>query len=150
MRTIVFSLMLVACSKSAPEPAAEARTTQPATEAGAQDHFPDTADGRAFADALTRLEITDLSPTGASEFIYRTMAFQRDGTWSADAELRVGGEEAPCRESGTWRVVDLTDADTATMVWTVTETNCATRNEGDETRLLLDISPDGTYQISFR
>lgn len=150
MRKIAIALLCFACSKQAPpEPAAETRDATadaPATPS----HHPDTADARAFVRALTALEVTDLNPTGASEFRYRSMRFEADGAWSADAQLDVGGETAPCAERGTWRLDEVTDADTAIMVWTVTETNCATRNVGDETRLLMDIADDGTYTVSFR
>lgn len=148
MRKIAVVLLLAACSKQAPpEPAVETHEEAPAATPS---HYPDTADARAFVGALTSLEVADLHPTGASEFQYRSMRFDADGTWTADAQLDVGGETAPCQERGTWRLDEVTDADTAIMVWTVTETNCATRNTGDETRLLMDIAADGTYEVSFR
>lgn len=156
MRKIALTLLIVGCSKQAPpEPAAETDVppepqAEAQAEAAAPSHYPGTADARAFVDALTALEVTGLNPTGASEFTYQTMSFDADGTWSAEAQIDVGGETAPCRESGTWVLDEVTDADTATMVWTLTETNCATRNAGDETRLQMDIASDGTYEVSFR
>jgi hypothetical protein len=146
MRTLFFAgsaaILLAGCpDKKAPEAAAAERADNAIT-------IDIPADAKAFANKLLKTTVDRFNPTGSSEFTYTEMTFAGDGTWTAKGNLRLGGETIDCVEDGTWRI-DSMNGDDAVMDWTLTKTNCPSRDSGTEQRVSMSIDGDNV-KISFR
>lgn len=156
MRTALITLFTLlftpGCGKkTAPEPAASA-PEEAAPEAIAVE-MPAGTDAKTFAKKLIDLEITNFKPNagGSSvKFIYSTMDFKPDGTWSADASLEASFEEIPCQESGTWAVAEAQGPTVATITWTTDKTSCPMREAGDETRGQVTLGKGTGFSVAFR
>ena len=98
-----------------------------------------------FVDALLATSIVgyDVAREGAS-VIYQSMGLEKDGTFSADATLRLGdGEDAyPCVESGTWTLDDdkAESATVAMVTFDMKSTDCPGRTAPKSWRAKLEIS----------
>ena len=146
MKNFVFllttcALMTAGCEK---KPAATAVDKEATTESK-------TGTLSKFQKKLVDTEITDWEPTSNSgaQFIYKTLGFNADGTWTASGVVKADFEEFECTESGTWTMVSETNATSGTIDWAVKETDCISREAGTSIRTLMDYS-GGDYQISFR
>lgn len=135
------TLLTVGCEK---KPASTAVETEPAAETK-------TGNLSKFQKKLVETTITDWEPTSNSgaQFIYKTLEFKADKTWSASGVVRADFEEFECTEKGSWSIVSEANATSGTIDWTVGETDCISRESGTSIRTLMDFS-GGDYQISFR
>ena len=141
--SIVFLSVLLtsACgSKKEAKPAAEKSASASSEAAGLSK----------FQKNLVGTEITDWEPTSNSgaQFIYHTLRFSADGTWTASGTVKADFEEFPCKESGSWSV-SSEDGNSGTVEWVLNETDCLMREKGVELRTHIDLS-GGSYKISFR
>jgi hypothetical protein len=113
---------------------------------------PDTTEARAFAEALVETEVREFAPIsgGGASFVYHSLSFVADGSWSATATVTAGDEGMDCQESGRWTLEQATAAETAILVWTVGKTTCASREVGAAQRVQMTILESGEYKIAFR
>jgi len=136
-----FALMAMGCEK------------KPATSPVEKESTAETKTGNLskFQKKLVETTITDWEPTSNSgaQFIYKTLQFTADGTWSANGVVRADFEEFECAENGTWSLVSEASATSGTIDWTVSKTDCIAREAGTSIRTVMDYS-GGDYQISFR
>ncbi|MDP6934835.1 MAG: hypothetical protein QGG40_18080 [Myxococcota bacterium] len=152
MSRIALALLptLIACSskQATPEAAADASGTAEAATTDA----PDDAASKKFVGALMDLEIKDFRPKDAAGaiFEYASMSFNADNTWNASGFVEAQDERMDCAETGTWSMEPAESANTATMTWVVSETDCITRSIGEEVRIKLTITPDGGIKHAFR
>lgn len=144
--------LLVACGKKqAPEPAGDQPAAAPAGELTAE--MPDTPEAKAFAKRLVETTVTDWDPLGGAsgvELRYKTLTFQPDGSWTAEAALTADFESFECKEVGTWSIDEAESDSAATMNWEVRKTTCPTREAGDALRVKMGIQKGGEYKIAFR
>ncbi|TNE88605.1 MAG: hypothetical protein EP330_14640 [Deltaproteobacteria bacterium] len=161
MRTSVFAislaLTLAACGKkTTPEPAAAAAETSepaPAVAEAMTVAMPAGADAKKFTQNLVDANIRDFKPTGTGgsvQFVYKTLDFAGNGTWSADASVEANFEEIPCKESGTWTVEAVDSAQVGTITWTVDKTSCAMREGGESTRGQVTLGKGDEFTVAFR
>ena len=111
--------------------------------------MPDSDAARAFARKMLKADIQNWSPTDDRAFQWESVTFKPDGTFVAKAAIRAGGESVPCDEIGTWSVDKAVDKTHATMDWTVTKTDCATRSSGDKLRVAVRFEGDDV-NIAYR
>ena len=113
---------------------------------------PDDAQSKAFALTLISADTTDFSPSDASgaKFEYTRFSFRGDNTWVAEGYVEAMDERMDCTESGTWSMSAAESANKASMNWTVTKTNCAGRDNGSETRVLVTVGKSGIESAMFR
>ena len=159
MRAVLFALVvcggLGACGKkSTPEAAGPEVTSAPEPQPAAMTvKMPAGGEAKAFARNLIDTDIVDFKPTGTGssvQFVYKTMSFMPDGTWSADASVEASFEEIPCKESGTWSIANVTSPQIGTVTWTVDKTNCAMREGGEETRGQVTLGKGTGFSVAFR
>jgi hypothetical protein len=111
--------------------------------------MPDSDAARAFARKMLKANISDWSPTDDRAFQWESVVFKADGTFVAKAAIRAAGESVPCDEIGTWSVDKAVDKTHATMDWTVSKTDCATRSSGDKLRVSVKFEGD-EINIAYR
>ncbi len=145
---ILMSLIAVAGCKKEETSTAAAAEASPKGQLG--DQVPGDQASRDFAGNFITLKVTDLevSDSGA-EFIYKSLAFKPDGSWSAQGVVEVADESMSCTESGTWEMDPAEDATSARMTWNIAKTDCAGREAGGSLRVSVNISGDD-YDIKFR
>ncbi len=154
MRVVTLSAvlltLLVACGGKKEPVAAAAATEAAPVESAITAQMPDSADAKAFAKALVKTGIRDLSvSTNGARFVYQTMTFGSDGRWTAKGAVTAGDETMDCTESGGWTIEDATSATVATMVWALDKTNCAARDAGTTQRVQVTLA-DGSANVAFR
>lgn len=152
---LVVCSSLVACGKkSTPEAAAPEAAAAPAPQpASLTVKMPAGGEAKAFARNLIDTDIVDFKPTGTGssvQFVYKTMSFMPDGTWSADASVEANFEEIPCKESGSWSIASVSSPQIGTVTWTVDQTNCAMREGGEETRGQVTLGKGTGFSVAFR
>lgn len=86
--------------------------------------------------AATLLETTGkgFSPN-AMGLTYLTITFHADNTFRAEGLVSVMDEEMDCIETGTWNMDPATSENTANMDWTITATDCPSRQAPIQLRL---------------
>ena len=136
---------LIACPKSAPPEEAKPADKGPELTVA----MPDSDAARGFARKMVKAELSKWSPTDDRAFVWESADFKADGTFVAKAAIRAGGESVPCDEIGTWSIDKAVDKTHATMDWTVTKTDCATRSSGDSLRVAVRFENAG-ISISYR
>ena len=143
--SVLALVSLMACPKTTtPEPAKPADKGPEITVA-----MPDSDAARAFARKMVKTTISDWSPTDDRAFQWESATFEPDGTFVAKAAIRAGGESVPCDEIGTWSIDKAVDKTHATLDWTVTKTDCATRSSGDKLRVAVRFEGD-EISIAYR
>jgi predicted small lipoprotein YifL len=146
---LIAGLAITACGKkgAAPEAAAD-------PEAGAiTAEMPPGKDAMSFAGKLVQTTVVDWEPvssTSGAKFVYNQLTFLGTGRWAANGYLEASFEKIECKEAGTWKIEQVTDGRTATMLWVVDKTNCPTREAGTELRVQMVIPEEGKYKINFR
>ena len=106
---------------------AEPVTSEP-TEENAEKlgDVPSDGTSKKFAKKLLSTDINNFSPD-AEGLRYNKMTFNADNTWVADAVVSVMDEEMECHESGTWSMDAAKSNTVANMDWSITKTDCPTR-----------------------
>ncbi len=137
-------LSTLGCKKEVAAPPAQATPKAPALTA----EMPDSPEARKFARGLLDNPITNWSPIDDRTFIYTSMSFAPDGTWTADAELTAGGESVPCKEVGEWSIDKAESEVKATMDWTIVKSSCA--RENGSTQRVSATRNEAQYKISYR
>lgn len=152
--TLALAALLVAgCGKkgTTPDAAADAAKNTVASEVTAK--MPEGKDAAAYAKRLVATTVNNWEPmanSGGVKFQYDELTFAPTGTWNANATLEADFEEIPCSESGSWEIQEVENDTTATMLWTVTKTNCAMRNAGTEIRVQMLLPGTNKWTINFR
>lgn len=141
--------VLLACggSKAPPADAGSATTSGPATTA------PTDSTSQAFLERLLALQMTDFRPSdsgGGATFVYSSFDFQPGNTWAAQGYVEMDDERMECAESGTWTLETADSADTATVGWVLSKTNCAGREAGTATRASVTINDKGEASFAYR
>jgi hypothetical protein len=144
-------LLLTACAKKADAPKASAEAAGPAEESIEGAQYPADPNSKSFVERLIRVEAKDFRPTDApgAAFVYKTIDFRNDNTWTAQAVMTADGESFDCKEQGTWEVDPAMDENTASMTTKLTKTSCAGRPDSETLRLKVKIEK-GEYTIVFR
>jgi hypothetical protein len=150
MRYALLCLSLFACGKGAPPSDAGSASAPAADQEVAS--TPGDAASRAFARALIKAEFTDFKPADAVGAViqYDRLGFQADNTWQASGYVAFEDEKMSCSEGGTWSMDPADSETTATVAWTVAQTNCAGRTAGTEARAKITLEPGQPPQFSFR
>jgi hypothetical protein len=114
--------------------------------------IPDDGDSRKFAEALLETTITGFRPSdsGGGKFEYNTLSFSADNTWKADGYVEIMDERMECTESGTWEMEPAESAKTATVAWTVAQTDCPSRESGTSLRVVMTLGKNGVEDLKFR
>ena len=68
---------------------------------------------------------------------YTSITFNADNTFRADGLVSVMDEEMDCIETGTWNMDAASSETTANMDWTITATDCPSRQAPIQLRLQL-------------
>ena len=130
MNTILFlaALMNVADAKKnkGKDAKSTSNTTEEAASSSVSGDIPNDANSKKFAKQLTSTSISNFSPD-AEGLTYKTMTFNGDNTWKADAVVSVMDEEMECEESGTWTMDPASSNTVSNMNWTIDATDCPTR-----------------------
>lgn len=91
---------------------------------------------QAFADQLLKTTGKGFSPN-AMGLTYTSITFNADNTFRADGLVSVMDEEMDCIETGTWNMDAASSETTANMDWTITSTDCPSRQAPIQLRLQL-------------
>jgi len=113
------------------------------------DGVPADSTSKSFAKKLTGLAISNFRPedTGGLKLKYLALDFQTDGSWTADASMTDPFDEATlCTEGGSWTMETAESDTTATVTWSLQETNCIARSAGGEIRAKLVIGKGGSLE----
>ena len=115
-------------------------------------NVPDDGNSKKFAETLLGTTITGFRPSdsGGGKFEYNTLAFLADNTWKADGYVEIMDERMECTESGTWEMEPAESAKTATVAWTVTQTDCPSRETGTALRAVMTLGKSGIEDLKFR
>jgi len=142
--------LLLACGEKSEAPNSSA-SASPAVSMSQLD-IPSDSQSKAFAKTLLGTALTNFRPTDTSgfKFIYTSMRFANDNTWSAAGYIEFEDMRMDCEESGTWSMGAAQSSSTAIVTWTVDSTDCDGRDSGSETRALLELGSDGLKNIQFR
>lgn len=146
---VIAGLALTACGKKGASPDAAADSGAAALTA----EMPAGKDAMSYAGKLVQTTVENWEPvssTSGAKFVYNQMTFEPSGRWVASGYLEASFEKIDCKENGTWRIEEVTDDRTATMLWTVKTTNCPTREVGNELRVQMIIPENDKYKINFR
>ncbi len=132
--------------KSPGEAAAESAPAETAL------NVPSDGNSKKFAETLLGTTITGFRPSdsGGGKFEYNTLSFAADNTWKADGYVEIMDERMECTESGTWEMEPADSAKTATVAWTVTQTDCPSRETGTSLRAVLTLGKSGIEDLKFR
>jgi hypothetical protein len=87
----------------------------------------------------------DVAIGGGGSLTYQTLDFEADGTWSADAELKLAKEPFDCVESGTWEITDGGPIDTfsSRVDFRMNDTDCPGRDTQKKQKLEIRIQGKG-------
>ena len=145
---IGLTVIASACGEKAPPEAAATA----AAEAAPVGNIPDDAASRDFAEGLAAAKIEHFKPSDGmgATFVYNTMQFSPDNTWTAAGYVEAGGESMDCKESGTWTMDPAISETTAMMTWALGETDCAGRSTPNETRIEVTLVKGGGIEVAFR
>ena len=115
-------------------------------------NVPDDGNSKKFAETLLGTTITGFRPSdsGGGKFEYNTLSFAADNTWKADGYVEIMDERMECTESGTWEMEPAESAKTATVAWTVTKTDCPSRESGTSLRVVMTLGKNGVEDLKFR
>ncbi len=82
---------------------------------------------------------------GGGSLTYQTLDFEADGTWSADAELKLAKEPYDCEESGTWEITDGGPMDefSSRVDFRMSDTDCPGRDAQKKQKLEIRIHGKG-------
>ncbi|MFT4975013.1 MAG: hypothetical protein ACI8S6_000899 [Myxococcota bacterium] len=141
---VMMCLMALGCGK-------KETTTAAPVQAAPVPETPGDAKSKKFAESLIALDITTFRPLEAgssAKFIYNTLSFEPDNTWSGDGYIEISGETLECIESGTWSMEPAETNTIAVMTWAVAKTDCINQTEGDR-RYRVTIA-DGDINVQFR
>jgi hypothetical protein len=126
----------------------EAKTEAASNEVSGD--IPNDGTSKKFAKQLTSTSISNFSPD-AQGLNYKTMTFNSDNTWKADAVVSVMDEEMECLESGTWKMDPANSNTVSNMNWTIDTTDCPTRQAPMELRVEVTIvSSEAGIHVNFR
>ncbi len=133
------------------------KDTETAPSAGASNDalgkvdVPDDANSKAFAGKILANQVTGYSPADGygMKFVYKTLTFRNDNSWSADAILGEGEDSVACIERGTWTMDVATDEHTADMSWKLEDTTCPGRQSQNMMRVNVHIEK-GVYSLQNR
>ena len=136
---------------------AETKTAPAADNAAAKEEaiegarFPNDDLSRSFVERLIRVDAKDFRPTdaGTTMFIYKTIDFKNDNTWTAQAMFSADGESVDCKESGTWEMDKASSEHTAPMTWQLTQSRCPGRPQEQTMRMEVTIEK-GEYTVKVR
>lgn len=150
---VLFSL--AACGEKAPAQNAGTATPEASASPGGSataSSAPSDAKSQAFASALMSAGIRNFSPSGASgaKFMYNTLEFKADGTFSAAGYVEMDDEKMSCVESGPWGMDPAESKTLATVFWKVESTDCAGRDAGEESRAEIDLADPSNPKFRFR
>jgi hypothetical protein len=111
---------------------------------------PDDATSKKFATKLVKTNVNNFSPD-AEGLRYNTLTFNADNTWKADSVVAVMDEEMECTESGTWTMDPAKSGTVSNMNWTISSTDCPTRQAPQELRVEVTLvdSTSGIH-VNFR
>jgi len=111
---------------------------------------PSDATSQKFATKLIKTNVNNFSPD-AQGLQYNTLTFNADNTWKAEAVVAVMDEEMECQESGTWTMDSAKSGTVSNMNWTISSTDCPTRQAPQELRVEVTLvdSNSGIY-VNFR
>lgn len=156
-RVLLLSLPLAgACGPKAsttPVAAGSETTTGAPGAATLSMPLPGGPDAKKFAQNLVDAEIADFKPAGVGgsvQFVYESLDFSGDGSWTAKAAVEANFESIPCVESGSWTIEDAESATAGTITWTVARTNCAMREAGETTRGAVTLGKGTGFSVAFR
>lgn len=115
-------------------------------------NVPDDGNSRKFAEALIGVRIEGFRPSdsGGAKFEYNTLSFEADNSWNAAGYVEIMDERMECTESGTWSMEPAESAKTATVAWTVSKTDCPSRESGVELRAVMTLGKSGIEDLKFR
>lgn len=140
------ALSFTGCKKKDAEPAAAEAEPAPKAAAMTVEH-PDTPEGKKFAEKLIANGLSNINPTGSSNFSM-SFVFKGNGQWTATGLAELGGETLECEEAGKWKVEDMVE-EKGRLEWTIERSNCPNRSAGDSQRALVAFDgKDAT--VSFR
>lgn len=143
--------VLGACGEKAPPANAG---SAPAASSGPTSVSVAPADGnsQAFASALVGATIKNFSPSGGAgaKFMYNTLQFKADGSFSAAGFVEMDDEKMDCTETGTWGMDPADSKTSATINWKVEQTNCAGRDAGEQSRAQVDLSDPADPRFLYR
>jgi hypothetical protein len=114
--------------------------------------IPSDKNSAKFAEALLALNIERFSPTNTAsgaKFLYTALSFSPDNTWHATGYVEMLDEKMECTEGGSWSMDPAESATTATMTWTIAQTDCVQREVGHASRYLVTIQ-DGRIDVEYR
>ena len=129
---------------------ASAETTEVAPEVSTD--IPGDKDSEKFADALMALTIERFSPTdttSGAKFLYTSLDFASGNIWNAVGYVEMMDEMMECTEGGTWSMDPAESATTATMTWTIDQTDCVSREAGHTTRYRVTVE-GGRIDVEYR
>ncbi len=100
-----------------------------------------------FAANLAAAEFVNyaVAISGGGSLTYQTLDFEADGTWSADAELKLAKEPFDCVEGGTWEITDGGPIDewTSRVDFRMNDTDCPGRDSQKKQKLEIRIKGKG-------
>ena len=128
--------------------------TEETTEAAPEvkPDVPDDKNSEKFAEALIGLSIDRFSPTDSAsgaKFLYTSLSFHADNSWSASGYVEMMDEKMECTEVGTWAMDPAESATTAAINLTINTTDCVSRESGHVSRYLATIE-GGRLSVSYR
>lgn len=123
--------------KGGDAPAAAAASAVPDT--------PDDKNSKKFGEALVAVSISNWSPSdgGGAKFEYTTLSFNADNSWKGEGYVEIADERMECTETGKWSMDTAESATTATVTWTLDQTDCPGRESGGETRAVVTVTKSG-------
>ena len=145
--TLLFALTLACGEKEETSTAAVEEAATPSSSV-----VPDDKNSQAFAKKLYDLDIKRFRPVEGDgiKLEYDSFVFKPDGSWVATGAVSVADESMECKEVGSWTMDPAETKDTATMTWTMDNTNCAGRSVPHEQRVEVTILDTGQFKVKFR
>ena len=144
--------VLAACGEKAPPTNAGTATPEASAGSSTVTGAPSDDKSQAFAQTLMGASFRNFSPSGATgaKFMYNTLQFKADGTFSAAGYVEMDDEKMDCTETGGWGM-EVADSKTlATVFWKVESTDCAGRDAGEESRAEVDLSDPSNPKFRYR
>ena len=144
---IISSLALIIITGCSPKPSAPV-VSAPAPRLVTVT-APESADADTFVDSILSLTLSDFD-SGSDAIDYSALVLSADGTWAANARLNLGVEYFDCKEAGVFSVPSVDSSTVGIVEFTITTTDCPSRESGKSRRVQFSFTDDGNYSVSFR
>ena len=150
MKALLFLSLFLNVADAKKSKGGETETTVPEDKSEKLGDVPNDSNSKKFAKQLVSTDINNFSPD-AEGLRYNKMTFNGDNTWKAEAVVHVMDEEMECHESGTWKMDPASSTTVANMNWTISSTDCPTRQAPQELRVEVTlVKSDSGIHVNFR